>query len=175
MFLGFGGGGGGRGGGAGRGRVSRDRDIIGTTIKITRGSYKGNIGIVKDATATTARIELHTSCQTISVDRNNITDVGTPAKEGSSSSYGRTPAYTGNQTPLYRDTGNKTPMCDSGSRTPLHYGSMTPIHDGSRTPNASSEWDPSVSNTYPSPAYNPSKWIYIVFTVSHFFTFLLEL
>lgn len=33
---------------------------------------------------------------------------------------------------------------------------MTPLHDGSRTPNAHSEWDPSVSNTYPSPAYNPS-------------------
>ncbi|KAJ8916623.1 hypothetical protein NQ315_000268 [Exocentrus adspersus] len=120
------------------------------------GPYKGNIGIVKDATQSTARIELHTSCQTISVDRNHIADVGTPAKDGSASSYGRTPAYAGNQTPLYRDTGNKTPMCDSGSRTPLHYGSMTPIHDGSRTPNASSEWDPAVSNTYPSPGYNPS-------------------
>lgn len=40
----------------------------------------GNIGIVKDATQTTARIELHTSCQTISVDRTHIKDVGTPAK-----------------------------------------------------------------------------------------------
>ncbi|EFA05446.1 transcription elongation factor SPT5 [Tribolium castaneum] len=150
------GGGGGGGGGGGRGRVSRDRDIIGTTIKITKGPYKGNIGIVKDATQSTARIELHTSCQTISVDRSHIADVGTPSRDGSISSYGRTPAYTGNQTPLYRDTGNKTPMCDSGSRTPLHYGgSMTPIHDGSRTPNASSEWDPTVSNTYPSPGYNP--------------------
>lgn len=77
LFIGFGGGsGGGRGGGAGRGRVARDRDIIGTTIKITRGPFKGNIGIVKDATQSTARIELHTSCQTISVDRNNITDAG---------------------------------------------------------------------------------------------------
>lgn len=78
LFTGFGsgGGGGGRGGGSGRGRVARDRDIIGTTIKITRGPFKGNIGIVKDATQSTARIELHTSCQTISVDRNNITDAG---------------------------------------------------------------------------------------------------
>lgn len=92
------------------------------------------------------------------MDRNHIADVGTPAKDGSISSYGRTPAYSGSQTPLYRDIGNKTPMADSGSRTPLHYGSMTPIHDGSRTPNASSEWDPSVPNTYPSPAYNPSKF-----------------
>lgn len=48
-------------------------------------------------------------------------------------------------------------MHDSGSRTPLHYGSQTPIHDGSRTPNANSEWDPSVSNSYPSPSsFNPS-------------------
>lgn len=68
------------GGGRGRGRVTRDRDIIGTTIKITRGPYKGNIGIVKDATQNTARIELHTSCQTISVDRTHIHDAGTPAK-----------------------------------------------------------------------------------------------
>lgn len=142
--------------GRGRGRVTRDRDLIGTTIKITRGPYKGNIGIVKDATESTARIELHTSCQTISVDRNHIADVGTPSRDGAVSTYGKTPSYSGSQTPLYRDMGNKTPMCDSGSRTPLHYGSMTPIHDGSRTPNASSEWDPTVSNTYPSPGYNPS-------------------
>lgn len=136
--------------------MTRDRDLIGTTIKITRGPYKGNIGIVKDATSNTARIELHTSCQTISVDKKHISDVGTPSRDGSISSYGRTPAYSGSQTPLYRDTGNKTPMCDSGSRTPLHYGSMTPLHDGSRTPNASSEWDPAIPNTYPSPGYNPS-------------------
>lgn len=82
---------------------------------------------------------------------------GAPNRDGSISSYARTPAYSGSQTPLYRDTGNKTPMHDSGSRTPLHsYGSMTPIHDGSRTPNAHSEWDPAVPNTYPSPGYNPS-------------------
>ena len=48
-----GGGGGGFRGGRGRGRgrggghVGRDRDLIGTTIKITQGPYKGHIGIVK--------------------------------------------------------------------------------------------------------------------------------
>ena len=41
------GGGGFRGRGRGRGQVSRDRGIIGTTIKITQGPYKGHIGIVK--------------------------------------------------------------------------------------------------------------------------------
>lgn len=106
--------GGQRGGrGAGRGgrggfnnRVSRDREILGKSIKITGGPYKGAVGIVKDATESTARVELHSSCQTISVDRNHIAVVGQPAKDGSISSYGRTPGRTptsshGAQTPIY--------------------------------------------------------------------------
>ena len=36
------------------------------------GPYKGYIGIVKDATESTARVELHTSCMTISVDRTRL-------------------------------------------------------------------------------------------------------
>ncbi len=45
-------GGGFRGGGRGRGRgggpnMGRDRELIGQTIKITQGPYKGHIGIVK--------------------------------------------------------------------------------------------------------------------------------
>ncbi|XP_065199636.1 transcription elongation factor SPT5-like isoform X2 [Planococcus citri] len=140
-------------GGRGRGRggfTMRDREIIGKTIKITRGPYKGNIGIVKDSTDTTSRVELHTSCQTISVDRNNIQIVGEPNKDGSYSSYSRTPACVG-QTPMYAGGsrtpmhGSQTPLYDSsGNRTPRHYGSMTPVHDGSRTP---ALWEGSVSNT----------------------------
>lgn len=38
------------------------------------------MGIIKDATETTSRVELHTSCQTISVDRRNIQVVGEGAK-----------------------------------------------------------------------------------------------
>lgn len=170
----------GRGGrGAGRGGgVTRDRELIGNTIKITGGPYKGNVGIVKDATGSTARVELHSTCQTISVDRSHIAGVGAPTKDGSSSFYSRTPGRTptlGAQTPTYRDTGIKTPMhgsqtpiYDIGNRTP-HYGSATPSHDGSRTP-AHGAWDPNAANTparnndfeynldesSPSPGYNPS-------------------
>ncbi|XP_011871311.1 PREDICTED: transcription elongation factor SPT5-like, partial [Vollenhovia emeryi] len=130
------GGGGGRGRGRGGGGARRDREVIGNTIKITGGPYKGNVGIVKDATETTARVELHSTCQTISVDLSRIANVGVPIKDGGCS-YNRTPAYgAGGQTPLYED----------GSRTP-HYGSMTPSHDGSRTPGQSDAWDPSVTNT----------------------------
>lgn len=163
---------GGRGGGHG---VSRDREILGKSIKITGGPYKGAVGIVKDATEATARVELHSSCQTISVDRNHIAVVGAPAKDGSITVYGRTPNRTpgyGSQTPVYSGSktplhGSATPQYDSGNRTP--YGSMTPSHDGSMTPRQGA-WDPNVTNTparsndydynmdqaSPSPVYNPS-------------------
>ena len=58
--------------GMGRGRTLRDTSIIGKTIRIVMGPYKGYVGIVKDAAETTARVELHTSCKTISVDRTRL-------------------------------------------------------------------------------------------------------
>ena len=131
-------GGGGRGRGRGRGYIGRDRELIGQTIKITQGPYKAHIGIVKDATETTARVELHAKCQTISVDRSRIAIIGGTSK-GNVSSYSRTPAYGGSGTPMYGSStpgthggrtpmyGSTTPMYDAGSRTP-NYGSMTPSH-----------------------------------------------
>lgn len=181
MHPGGGGGGGrgrggmrGRGGHGNRGGMSRDREILGKSIKITGGSYKGFVGIVKDATEATARVELHSSCQTISVDRNHIAVVGAPAKDGSITVYNRTPSRTpgyGSQTPIYNSGsktplhGSATPQYDAGSRTP--HGSMTPSHDGSMTPRASA-WDPTntparsteydynLEDPSPSPGYNPN-------------------
>lgn len=106
--------------------------------------------MVKDATESTARVELHSTCQTISVDRQRLTTMGAKKHGGTTSSHGRTPMY-GSQTPMY-STGSRTPMYGSqtplhdGSRTP-HYGSQTPLHDGSRTPGQSGAWDPSNPNT----------------------------
>lgn len=115
----------------GRGRGRRDNDLIGQTVRISQGPYKGKyfcvctnlsktstgivqdfliiilgtyfhlfisglvcgnlqvfpqlicyafiftgyIGVVKDATESTARVELHSTCQTISVDRQRLTTV----------------------------------------------------------------------------------------------------
>lgn len=48
-------------------------------IFLTQGSVycpcTGYIGVVKDATESTARVELHSTCQTISVDRQRLTSV----------------------------------------------------------------------------------------------------
>jgi len=127
------------------GSIRRDIRLIGQTIRITVGPYKGAVGIVKDATECTARVELHSSCQTISVDRRNITIIVQQSKDRRlTSSYSRTPvnALT---TPGYRE-GGKTPVIGSmtpnyelGNRTP-HFGSTTPSHDGSKTPTHA--WDP---------------------------------
>uniref|UniRef100_A0A8C8FX67 Transcription elongation factor SPT5 n=1 Tax=Oncorhynchus tshawytscha TaxID=74940 RepID=A0A8C8FX67_ONCTS len=121
----------------------------------------GYIGVVKDATESTARVELHSTCQTISVDRQRLTTMGAKRHGGMTSTHGRTPMY-GSQTPMY-GTGSRTPMYGSqtplhdGSRTP-HYGSQTPLHDGSRTPGQSGAWDPNNPNTpsrYNTEQYSP--------------------
>lgn len=121
-------------------------------------------------------MELHSKCQTISVDRSRIMPAASGGT-GSASSYNKTPMHSASGTPMYATPGSRTPMYGSqtpmydGSRTP-HYGSMTPSHgeDGSRTPGRSGAWDPTVSNTpmasreyddynfdetSPSPNYNP--------------------
>ena len=150
----------GRGGTAagryGRGGARRDRDLIGSTIKIIAGPYKGNVGIVKDAFQSTVRVELYSTCQTISLDRSDIANVGAaPTKNGSFRSYSRTHSYGASaQIPMYSG-GNKTPthgaatpMYESGSRTPHNYGSMTPSQDdGSLTAGRSGAWDPMVNDT----------------------------
>ncbi|CAI4228197.1 unnamed protein product [Auanema sp. JU1783] len=126
-------------------RARRDNSLIGKSVRITQGPLKGYFGIVKDATEQTVRVELHTQCKTISVDRSRILLVGDGTPGGSVTNVysrtpaafddGRTPMYSsktpmyGAQTPMY---GAQTPMHDS-ARTP-HYGGMTPGYDGGRTP-----------------------------------------
>ncbi|XP_011410252.2 PREDICTED: transcription elongation factor SPT5-like [Amphimedon queenslandica] len=155
---------GGRGGGGGGGRFNtRDTSLIGKTVKIIQGPYKGYVGIVKDCTDSTARVELHTKCQTINVDKTRLSVITGQESAGMMSSWGRTPQF-GAATPAY---GNMTPLPGGGGRTPL-YGSMTPSHsgDGGRTPSynnpgymtpshdpsrtplhGGSAWDPSITNT----------------------------
>ena len=92
---------------------------------VKQGPYKGHYGVVKDATETTARVELHASCQTINVDTNRLKVAGSTSssvsrRPSSYSSAAATPLHT-MSTPSY--TGSKTPV----------YGSQTPTHDGKIT------------------------------------------
>ncbi|KAI0980149.1 hypothetical protein GJ496_004273 [Pomphorhynchus laevis] len=159
-------------------KFGRDRDSIGKTVRITQGPYKGHIGIVKDATPSTARVELHSQCQTISVDRARVMfiDDNTQDKTKSAAAASEnpllaktsfhTPVY-GSQTPMY--SASHTPMHDSGNRTPCGVGSNTPrsTDGGGLTPG--NVWDPMIpmtprsvdidrnsSGPY-SPMYHPPK------------------
>lgn len=136
----------------------RNTTLIGKTVRISQGPYKGYVGIVKDATDTTARVELHTKCQTINVDLQRLTIVDNNTKTSIRTPSGAsfsTPTQIGSQTPM-AGTGSRTPMYGSqtpmhdGSRTP-HYGSATPRYDGSATPShersGGSAWDPTSMNT----------------------------
>ena len=42
---------------------------------VFKNIFEGYIGIVKDATESTARVELHSSCKTISVDKTRLSNV----------------------------------------------------------------------------------------------------
>ncbi|KAF9280240.1 transcription elongation factor spt5 [Mortierella alpina] len=150
---------GGRGGGMmmmGRGRGGRD-PLIDKTVTIIRGPHKGYLGIVKDASDLTARVELHTNCRIITVEKaklaitnangtttpvSSMPDMSAPStpRAGNYGGYGgyggMTPVRSGDMTPMH-PSGSRTPAWNAGSKTPAwNAGSKTPAWSASaRTPN----------------------------------------
>jgi transcription elongation factor SPT5 len=51
--------------------LGRDR-LIGKTVTVRKGPYKGVLGIVKNTTETTARIEMHSKAKVITVDKEGL-------------------------------------------------------------------------------------------------------
>ncbi|XP_021887718.1 putative transcription elongation factor SPT5 homolog 1 isoform X2 [Carica papaya] len=138
-------------GGRHRGGRGGHDALVGTTVKIRQGPFKGYRGRVVDIKGQSVRVELESQMKVVTVDRNFISDnvvVSTP--------YRDTPRY---------GMGSETPM--HPSRTPLHpYTPMrdpgaTPIHDGMRTPMRDRAWNPYAPT---SPARdnweeaNPASW-----------------
>ncbi|KAI9305604.1 hypothetical protein BJ944DRAFT_161417 [Cunninghamella echinulata] len=163
-----------RGGFYGRGRGGRD-NLVAKTVRIAQGPHKGYLGIVKDTTDTTARVELHTNCKIINVDkaklvlvdsrggtigpavdsnerfgsRNDFSSAATPRRYGDGS---MTPSH-------YGLSGSKTPAWNSSARTPNPYamdGSKTPAWDvGSKTPNPHAFQDGSKTPAWDSGSKTP--------------------
>jgi transcription elongation factor SPT5 len=77
---GRGGGDGGRGGG-GRGGRGRRNEMIGKTVRIIKGPLKGSMGRVKDATDTTAKIEMQARAKTVIVALNQISVTNSEASK----------------------------------------------------------------------------------------------
>ncbi|XP_077211563.1 putative transcription elongation factor SPT5 homolog 1 isoform X2 [Tasmannia lanceolata] len=142
---------GGRNRGGRGGRGGHD-PLIGTTIKIRLGPFKGYRGRVKDVNGSSVRVELESQMKIVTVNRNQISDsvvVATPFREPPR--YGQ-----GSETPMHP---SRTPL--HPYMTPMRDPGATPIHDGMRTPMRDRAWNP---YTPMSPARdnwedaNPASW-----------------
>lgn len=114
------------GGGMG-GRGKRDDALIGKTVRIQAGQWKGYLGGVSDATTTHVQVELHSRLKKVMVVRERVAVVGD--KYGATEDPNRGNGVTNNMaaptTPFIG--GGATPM--HGSATPMH-GAATPMHGG---------------------------------------------
>ncbi|KAI2638440.1 hypothetical protein GGS21DRAFT_508237 [Xylaria nigripes] len=128
----------------------RDK-LIGQTVTIRRGGWKGLLGRVKDTTDTHARVELHTKSKVISVAKSDIMVrdgiSGREIKNYESRRPGgpnATPGRPQDRTGPDWSGGSRTPTVTSSARTPAWKtpsggaGSRTPAWgrggDGGRTP-----------------------------------------
>lgn len=123
---------------AGRGFGSRappKDEKIGKTVKITKGAYKGHLGVVREATDIDYTVELSTKMKHVRVPQSDVLVVGD--KNGSLTAQrvdiqqgGFMMGMTGR--PVYAESpgyglGGNTPHQASGSETPMHsFGSGTP-------------------------------------------------
>ncbi|KAA8904675.1 hypothetical protein FN846DRAFT_952251 [Sphaerosporella brunnea] len=166
-------------------RVGGRDKTIGQTVTVRMGEYKGLLGIIKDATDSTARVELHTKSKTITIDkmklgfRDSITGAiktyqefvrpgGGRGDGGSSFSRtpgGATPSWSGgSRTPQIDYSGSRTPawMAGGGNRTPAWManaeGGRTPAYvSGGKTPAWGADGGRSVYSGNRTPAWNPSS------------------
>ncbi|KAI0020133.1 hypothetical protein F4780DRAFT_391727 [Xylariomycetidae sp. FL0641] len=128
----------------------RDK-LLGQTVTIRKGGYKGLLGRVKDTTDTSARVELHTKSKIITVAKTDlmvrdsfsgreIKNYDNRRPGGPNGMPGRTPQ---DRVPEWNG-GSRTPMAAASSRTPAWKtpsggaGGRTPAWskggDGGRTP-----------------------------------------
>ncbi|KAJ3044652.1 transcription elongation factor spt5 [Rhizophlyctis rosea] len=163
-------GGGGRGG-AGRGR-GRFRGLVGKTVTISGGEWKGYVGMVKDVAEALARVELHTAARVVKVPFEQLNENGRPVVPKEDDRYSRGGfdggrRYDGGGTP----SGAKTPMYGAGARTPMYrgmdggttpytdHGSRTPAWDsGSRTPHYRRDDSGGRTPAWDSGSRTPGQW-----------------
>ncbi|XVF64412.1 hypothetical protein PTKIN_Ptkin09bG0167100 [Pterospermum kingtungense] len=126
--------------------------LVGTTVKIRQGPYKGYRGRVVDIKGQSVRVELESQMKVVTVDRNYISDnvvVSTPYRDSSRYSMGSETPMHPSRTPLHP---YMTPMRDPGA---------TPIHDGMRTPMRDRAWNPYAPMSPPRDNWedgNPASW-----------------
>ncbi|KAG6671691.1 hypothetical protein I3842_16G016700 [Carya illinoinensis] len=137
----------------GRHRGGRGHDgLVGTTVKVRQGPYKGYRGRVVEIKGGSVRVELESQMKVVTVDRNFISDnvvVSTPYRDA--------PRYgMGSETPMHP---SRTPL--HPYMTPMRDPGATPIHDGMRTPMRDRAWNPYTPMSPPRDNWedgNPASW-----------------
>jgi transcription elongation factor SPT5 len=108
--------------GAARGRAKRDDALMGKTVRIQAGQWKGYIGTVADTTATHVQVELHTRLKKVLVAHERVSVVGD--RFGATEDPSRIITV-----PTVAGIAPTTPFIAAG-QTPMH-GGATPMHGGS--------------------------------------------
>jgi hypothetical protein len=97
--------GGSRGRGRGRGRGMQDA-LIGRRVRVSKGGYRGYVGLVQFASDTHVRIELDATNKVVTIRRDFVdVDKGHGATRSSAASSMRLPP----QTPMHMGLGARTP------------------------------------------------------------------
>jgi transcription elongation factor SPT5 len=112
-------------GGAPGARGKKDDGLIGKTVRIQAGQWKGYIGTVSDSTATHVQVELHSRLKKVLVVRDRVLVIGDkfgatePQNQNIASNFAPGPLTMG------------TPMMALGGATPaIHgFGGATPAHE----------------------------------------------
>ncbi|XWS23610.1 hypothetical protein CRYUN_Cryun28dG0029600 [Craigia yunnanensis] len=139
-------------GGRHRGGRGGHDALVGTTVKIRQGPFKGYRGRVVDIKGQSVRVELESQMKVVTVDRNFISDnvvISTPYRDTSRYGMGSETPMHPSRTPLHP---YMTPMRDTGA---------TPIHDGMRTPMRDRAWNPYAPMSPPRDNWeegNPASW-----------------
>ncbi|EOY16602.1 hypothetical protein QUC31_001112 [Theobroma cacao] len=139
-------------GGRHRGGRGGHDALVGTTVKIRQGPFKGYRGRVVDIKGQSVRVELESQMKVVTVDRNFISDnvvISTPYRD--TSRYGM-----GSETPMHP---SRTPL--HPYMTPMRDAGATPIHDGMRTPMRDRAWNPYAPMSPPRDNWeegNPASW-----------------
>lgn len=106
------------------GRGKRDDALVGKTVRIQAGNWKGYLGAVSDATATHVQVELHSRLKKVMVVRERVAVVGD--KFGATEEVSQNDPNLPNGATATPFAGGATPM--HGGATPMH-GGATPMHD----------------------------------------------
>ncbi|KAA3485077.1 Global transcription factor group A2 isoform 1 [Gossypium australe] len=137
-------------GGRHRGGRGGHDALVGTTVKIRQGPYKGYRGRVVDIKGQSVRVELESQMKVVTGKSRVIFEMFSPSFY-ESSRYGM-----GSETPMHP---SRTPL--HPYMTPMRDPGATPIHDGMRTPMHYRAWNPYAPMSPPRDNWeegNPASW-----------------